>query len=332
MCLFGVYLALWVTGAAQAWAFTGAHDRACITTMSVVAHEDDDLLFINPAIQHDIAAGRCVITVFVTAGDDGQGDAYWQTREQGPMAAYAAMAGVADHWIENDLRVDGRLLTRRQLPATRISLVFLRLPDGSSGTLRRHESLYALWVGRVRTVHPLDSSRSYTLKRVIHTLTGLMNHYQPTDIRTLDYVHPFRDGDHTDHHIVGHLTSAAQAAYRLPHRMTGYMGYPIAKLPVNLSRADRDQKLAAFLAYAPYDRRVCQTEQVCLHNSYAPRFSHSYRVGAAVSDDVPTPPPVDVPRMPRPVSEPSQQIPKPRNWRLRAILRRTRSRGERAAR
>jgi LmbE family N-acetylglucosaminyl deacetylase len=322
VCVLGVYLALWATGAAQASAFTSIGDLACATTMSVVAHQDDDLLFINPAIQQDIAAGRCVVTVFVTAGDDGQGDAYWQTREQGPMAAYATMAGVADRWTQNDLRIDGRSLTRRQLLGTRISLIYLRLPDGFSGVLHRHQSLHALWVGRVHAIRPLDSGRRYTRKALIQTLTALMDRYEPTDIRTLDYVHHFRDGDHTDHHIVGYLTFAAQTAYHAPHRITGYMGYPIAKLPANLSPAVRDQKLAVFLAYAPYDRRVCHTELVCLHNSYTPRFSHNYRVGTAVIDDVPDPPPADVPRAPRAVRGPSHPPLKPRKSWLWAILRR----------
>src|ERR1700694_2302046 len=41
------------------------------TTLNIVAHEDDDLLFLSPDLLHAIQAGRAVRTVFVTAGDSG---------------------------------------------------------------------------------------------------------------------------------------------------------------------------------------------------------------------------------------------------------------------
>ena len=41
-------------------------------TLNVVAHEDDDLLFLSPDLLHVIQAGGSVRTIFVTAGDDGQ--------------------------------------------------------------------------------------------------------------------------------------------------------------------------------------------------------------------------------------------------------------------
>ncbi len=39
--------------------------------MAVVAHQDDSLLFLSPDLLHDIQAGDCVTTVYVTAGDGG---------------------------------------------------------------------------------------------------------------------------------------------------------------------------------------------------------------------------------------------------------------------
>ena len=40
--------------------------------MDVVAHEDNDILFMDPVAPADVAAGRCLTTVYLTAGDDGQ--------------------------------------------------------------------------------------------------------------------------------------------------------------------------------------------------------------------------------------------------------------------
>src|SRR5579875_1841597 len=53
---------------------TKATDPACRqNVMNIVAHEDDDLLFINPRIAQAIDQQACVRTVYVTAGDDGRG-------------------------------------------------------------------------------------------------------------------------------------------------------------------------------------------------------------------------------------------------------------------
>ena len=66
------------------------------TTLSFVAHEDDDLLFLNPDIAKSILAGKCTITVFVTAGDAGVDASYWKNRELGSKASYAALAKLSN--------------------------------------------------------------------------------------------------------------------------------------------------------------------------------------------------------------------------------------------
>src|SRR5687767_9126872 len=65
------------------------------TDLFIVAHQDDDLLFMNPDLQESIQAGRKVITVYLTAGNDGATDQtrYWQSRKYGELVAYVAMAG-----------------------------------------------------------------------------------------------------------------------------------------------------------------------------------------------------------------------------------------------
>src|SRR6478752_2238442 len=40
------------------------------SSMNIVAHEDDDILFMNPPTYTDVAAGRCLTTVYLTDGDD----------------------------------------------------------------------------------------------------------------------------------------------------------------------------------------------------------------------------------------------------------------------
>src|SRR5438067_3401950 len=87
-----------------------AHGNPCVRAgrpcvdMYVVAHEDDDLLFMNPDIAHSIAAGNRVIIVHVTTGDlptasvaafANQQDppdftGYWVDRERGILNAFTA--------------------------------------------------------------------------------------------------------------------------------------------------------------------------------------------------------------------------------------------------
>jgi len=113
---------------------------------------------------------------------------------------------------------------------------------------------------------------------LIGTLTALMDAYRPDMIRTLDFAGRYGDGDHADHHTAGYFTEAAQRDYARPHRLAGYVGYPVAAEPANLPAGVRDAKLGYFLAYAAHDSRVCQSAAACLAGFYAPRFSRSIGV------------------------------------------------------
>jgi len=86
-------------------------------SMNIVAHEDDDLLFLSPDLIHDIQSGRCVRTIFVTAGDAGKGRRYWKSREDGIRSAYALMAGVSSPWTISDAFISGHGITIHTLKA-----------------------------------------------------------------------------------------------------------------------------------------------------------------------------------------------------------------------
>lgn len=252
-----------------------AESLPCARTLNVVAHEDDDLLFINPSVSDDIAAGRCVVTLFVTAGDAGRPSSYWLRREQGSMAAYAAMSGTSQTWQQDTITLAGHPIVRQHLTGTRITLLFMRLPDAHGNPARPAATLQQLWRGSVRSMRPLGSGGAYTKQSLIKTLTATMAQYQPDRIRTLDYAGHYGDGDHVDHHTVGYLTLAAQGGYHAHHTISGYRGYTVAAYPDNLDETAAGLKLDYFLAYAPYDSKVCQSADVCTTNFYGPRFTHS---------------------------------------------------------
>src|SRR5262245_61731766 len=62
----------------------------------VVAHQDDDLLFMQPDVRELVAAHRPLTVVYVTAGDAQNGLPYVQARYRALRAAYAAIAGAHD--------------------------------------------------------------------------------------------------------------------------------------------------------------------------------------------------------------------------------------------
>jgi LmbE family N-acetylglucosaminyl deacetylase len=238
-------------------------------TLNIVAHEDDDLLFLSPDLLHAIQAGRDVRTVFLTAGDTGSDVAYWRGRESGMRAAYAQMCGVADVWTQTDAGIAGHpipVFTLSDHPS--VSLAFMRLPDGgfdgSGSPSTNHESLQKLWTGSISTIHTIDGSSSYSKETLTSTLTSLMLSFRPDQINTQDYVGTYGDGDHSDHHTVAYVVQAAVQQYTTPHRLTGYEAYSTSYRPANVSGADLVAKEKAFYAYVPYDRCVWGVPQILM--------------------------------------------------------------------
>lgn len=257
-------------------------------TLNVVAHQDDDILFLNPNLLHDIRAGRCVRTVYVTAGDANQGQAYWSSREAGVQAAYADMAGVTNAWTTADAEVGEHPTQMVTLTAApNISLMFLRLPDGaidgSGQPTHDFESLQKLDTGAISTIHEIDNSSSYTKTTLVGTLLTLMNTYKPSSVNTLDYVGTYGDGDHSDHHAVAVLTQQAEQQYTVPHGFAGYQGYGIASKASNVSGSDLRAKMHAFLTYAQFDADTCNTAARCSSRPEGTWFPRQYTV------DTPTP-------------------------------------------
>ena len=199
-------------------------------TMNVVAFEDDDILFLNTDIVHDVQDGVCVRTVFVSAGDAGKAQSYWEGREAGSKAAYAEMAGVSDAWTQADAGITDHpmpVLTLTGQPT--VSLVFMRLPDGNGNgsgfTSTGNESLQKLWQGDISQIDAVDGSSSYSKQQLIDTLAALMTSFGPDTVRTQDFLGSYGDGDHSDHHSTAYFAKAASPHYAGSHQLVGYLDY-----------------------------------------------------------------------------------------------------------
>ena len=275
-----------VLGLLTASGASAAANCSAGSTMSIVAHEDDTILFQNPDLLHAIQAGQCVRIVFVTAGDDGLGEDYWMSREQGAEAAFAEMAGEPDTWNQSDAGISGHPMPLMTLAGNpNVSLVFMRLPDGnidgSGFAPNESESLQKLYQDQIPLIAADDGSSSYTLSGLEATLQSLIKSFAPNRIFTQDYVGTYGDGDHSDHHTVAYLTREASEAYKTAtHTLIGYMDYPTSTMPSNVTGSDYTQKLNAWLTYAPYDSQVCQTAAECNQTSYGLWIAAQYTVGS----------------------------------------------------
>ncbi|HUD06689.1 MAG TPA: PIG-L family deacetylase [Candidatus Saccharimonadales bacterium] len=246
------------------------------TTMTFVAHEDDDLLFMNPDIVNDINAGDCIRTVYLTAGDAGAGQFYYLSRERGVEAAYAAMAGLTKPvWVDKIVQIASEYIEVASPRAnTKISLIFMHLPDGNlKGQGFAHDgfqSLAKLYDGQIKTIYSVDGQSSYSASQLETALSTLMSTYSPTQIYTQSAFAGSKFPDHSDHINVSNFVKQAYKLYETKQYanlvtipISFYEGYTGRQQPANVSGAALATKEMIFLDYAKYDAGVCQTLQIC---------------------------------------------------------------------
>jgi hypothetical protein len=289
------------------------------TTVNIVAHQDDDLLFLNPDIQSDISSGRCVITVYVTAGDDDEGAQYYIGRENGEKQAYAFMNATLNFWTQNDAGIPGHPMTEYTLTnAPKTSLVFMRLPDGNYDgagfASNNFESLQKLWQGTIPSMTTVDGTSTYTKTQLISTLAALMDKYQPDIVRTQNFIDGYNSSvDHSDHYSSAYATLAASGSYDTSHLLIGYYDYEINSQPQNIFGTNVTAKQDTFINYAQYDPNVCQTVTACNATKYGGWFLREYTVAtitpvlSSTPSLTPTPPPGGSPT-PTPTPVPTTNI------------------------
>jgi LmbE family N-acetylglucosaminyl deacetylase len=280
-----------VAFSASARAAVGEGGECTTAHMYVVAHEDDTLLFQSPSILQDIESGRCIRSVFITAGDAGKGSVYWHSREEGVEAAYAQMAGVEDEWTSSTLVANGHSLSMRTLVGDpQVTAVFIRLPDGGypAGTgypMYGNQSLMKLWNGgnggtpSESTMTAVDGSNTFDYSGLVKTLTALMQGYEPQQIATQDYTETFSGWDHHDHTAAAYFTRLAQRSYTKPHQLLAFQDYPTLERPQNLSGPLLEEKKSVFYLYGLYDEGACSEEIACEATEYNVWLKRQYVTG-----------------------------------------------------
>ncbi|WP_161364654.1 PIG-L family deacetylase, partial [Streptomyces sp. SID3343] len=259
--------------------------------MQIVAHQDDDLYFMNPDLEQAIRGGADSVTVFLTAGEaDGRNgfgghpdpQSYAEARDNGSRGAYALMA-VGDRAAPWDRRSvllrDGAHAEVDFLrSAPHVKLVFLNTRKEKG--IGAHGRLRTLWSGRERELDtlvpdtsPAGGPYAYTREGLIESLVDLLGTYRPTVVRTLDpdpdrqthdKAHPRHSdakdlSDHQDH------IAAAQFAWEALRRHNAgaeqarpvavpYRGYYNERWPHNLAPAALERKAEILHVYGWADR------------------------------------------------------------------------------
>jgi LmbE family N-acetylglucosaminyl deacetylase len=248
--------------------------------LNLVAHPDDDLLFLSPDLLNAVRAGAQVRTVYLTAGDAGREPEYWLARRSGVRQAYARMAGVADRWRMVDCGVAAvTSICLEQAP--QVSLAFFGLPDGGSGNgfgRSHHSSLLQLWRGQQAEITAVDGTAGYTRAQLIAALTQLIDHARPQQLRTLDVWGAPGDGDHVDHHVSAYLGATAARVALGDGRLVAYLGYPVARRPANVQGPALQVKTSVFGAYAANDPQVCAGRPLCAGSRYGEWVARQYLV------------------------------------------------------
>lgn len=243
------------------------------TVMTVWAHPDDDIIFANPTISDAIAAGQCVRTVFVTAGDAGKGGGYVDARELGILRAYNHMRGTDGLWDATELTLNTGMHARRLTPQNdqRVSVIFLRLPDGNiTGAgfdATGHATLSKLYDGGISSFAPIDGGPAVTRDQLLASVREIGTALAPAV--TLTHIprgSAFARGDHPDHSVVGSIVrDALSADATVGPGIRYFVGYPSLDLPRNLDGAVLDAKVDTYRIYTQQDEVIrCADRSACL--------------------------------------------------------------------
>jgi LmbE family N-acetylglucosaminyl deacetylase len=257
--------------------------------VQIVAHQDDDLLFMNPDIATNINNGYQTTTIFVTAGegvvkvDDDptpSPEEYAAQRQAGARQAYAAMAGVSGCaldsaapggcWAGSSPFFSGHLVQLFTLiGAPHIQLVFLNLPEHAD---ERYLGGAALTKLRENPSLETDSltmenapAQHYDQGEVVGVLHTLLESYSATLVRAQDPAHDLDlYPDHDDHLAATWFADKAVERYSAAHPrvlLEHYRDYNIKDVPANLMPTQRDMKQRIVVDhYLPHDSHASQDD------------------------------------------------------------------------
>jgi hypothetical protein len=201
--------------------------------VTFVAHQDDDLLFMQPDLLEIVEARSGLTNVYVTAGNGNSGIDKADRRYRGLMEAYAEAADLEPAWACGWIEIAGHTAQHCRLDEAAVSLVFLGYPDGGKEGELAH-SLLRLWSGEIDGAETVaERVTRYDQAELIATVAEVIQRTRPTTIRTLD-LGATHGRDHSDHQIVGALASLGAAQAGFTGELLAFRGYAIENEPETL--------------------------------------------------------------------------------------------------
>ncbi|GLZ29579.1 hypothetical protein Lesp02_17690 [Lentzea sp. NBRC 105346] len=256
--------------------------------VNIVAHTDDDLLFLNPDMQPSILSGQPFRTIVL--GADEWNGSNGMTREQlaasvqeGSRAAYAKLAGQPNNWVRDTKEVATMIVEIDTLVgAPNVQLIYLSLPDGLDDN--HLDALSKLWEDPnyvTPTIlpegSPVGQVQWYNQADLNNVLLALLDEFQPTVIRTQD---PFPNAalnpehhEHDDHVAAAKFATKAAKAYEGPTGrgfalLTRYRCYNTEVSPANVPDALLGPKTAGYRAYGEHDPETGNSFDINLARNY----------------------------------------------------------------
>ncbi|PWK90853.1 GlcNAc-PI de-N-acetylase [Lentzea atacamensis] len=230
-----------------------------MTTVSFVAHPDDDLLFMNPDIAANVWDGHDVWVVYFTAGDIPHrpdkpgGIEYSEMRLNGARAAYARTAGVANEWAFEQMTFGGHPVATNKLVGANVRIVYTYI-HAAAGPEDNFGDLWRLLNVPGFEAQPIDGRPPYTYDGFVGMIRGLIAKADPDLIRTSSSI-GHREGDHVDHTAGAILVADANTdgAGRTAVLRCEYVGYKVLTFPENVHGFLREKKTEIWDEYWPHD-------------------------------------------------------------------------------
>lgn len=253
--------------------------------VQVVAHPDDDVLFLGPSSQQRMPG---LVTIYLTDGESSGVDgtsrcAYAGSRDKGARAYHAKLAGVDDRWNVDWVRLSSGMLVEVDTLAGNpdVQLVFFHLHESGDADFNNGAhagSLYVLYGDPLATANstlgsldsdgagcaPQSVGQTVTRESLIADLAALFEHYAPAYIATQDpqvavlgpryHAHVDDPGDNSDHIGAARFAAAAASRYRGPagdgrYLLRYYRDYNVRQEPADVEAGGVNRKAAFFLDY-----------------------------------------------------------------------------------
>lgn len=245
--------------------------------LTIVAHQDDDLLFMQPEEYAAFASGDGAVNVYVTAGNALKGVDYAELRYRSLRAAYGGIVG-SDRWDCGWITVLDHPVEHCRVG--KASLVFLGYPDGGKQGEYAH-SLLKLWEGEIDSAETVAHEPStYTQQELIDVVAEIIDEVNPQVLRTLE-VSAAHGRDHSDHMMVGALSVLALGKAHASPRLISYRGYDTESEPENVLPAYYARSLAPLARYEGcVDGSVsCGVEKAMVDDAHSVWMHRRYSVG-----------------------------------------------------